>query len=309
MTALEAVSSYLPPGVPVGDLRQELGLSDGELWRFRRFYGLAEVCRAGDMSEAELLVAAAGKLEALRGREHLVRYVLQARTVLTSAPYPINPLAEVRDELGLGHALPYTLTQHTCASGLLAVDLAGRMLATDGDPEALALVLTGERAFTPAAQLIPDVTIMGEGVAAILVRAGGGRDRLLGYATRTDGSFATGMLLTPELAAGFHRVYQRALTEVMAAAVRTAGISLGDLALVLPHNVNKVSWTRAARGAGLPPERIFLDNVAVTGHCFSADPFINYQTARERGLLQPGDRYLMVSVGLGATFSAMVFEH
>jgi 3-oxoacyl-[acyl-carrier-protein] synthase-3 len=39
--------------------------------------------------------------------------------------------------------------------------------------------------------------------------------------------------------------------------------------------------------------------------------FANYQTACERGLLQPGDHYLAAAVGAGggATFSAMVFEH
>jgi len=46
-----------------------------------------------------------------------------------------------------------------------------------------------------------------------------------------------------------------------------------------------------------------------TGHCFCADPFINYQTVRELGLLKPGDKYLMTSAGLGQTFSAAVFQH
>ena len=60
---------------------------------------------------------------------------------------------------------------------------------------------------------------------------------------------------------------------------------------------------------GLPLERVFLDNVPVTGHCFCADPFINYRTALDLGRLRPGDHYLIAAVGLGATFSAMVFEH
>ena len=47
----------------------------------------------------------------------------------------------------------------------------------------------------------------------------------------------------------------------------------------------------------------------MTGHCFCADPFINYRTAVERQLLRRGDRYLMAAIGLGAAFSAQVFEH
>jgi 3-oxoacyl-[acyl-carrier-protein] synthase-3 len=60
---------------------------------------------------------------------------------------------------------------------------------------------------------------------------------------------------------------------------------------------------------GISRDRIFLGNVPITGHCFCADPFLNYRTVADLGLLNPGDRYLMVTVGLGSTFSAMVFQH
>jgi len=52
-----------------------------------------------------------------------------------------------------------------------------------------------------------------------------------------------------------------------------------------------------------------LDNVARLGHCFCGDGFINYRTAVDTRRLRPGDHYLMVGVGTGATFSAMVFRH
>jgi 3-oxoacyl-[acyl-carrier-protein] synthase-3 len=255
-----------------------------------------------------LLLAAAEKLDALRGREHLVRYVLAARTIPGSVPYPAVPLAQVCRSLGLA-AVSFTVTQHACASGLLAVDMAGRLLAADSDPQALALVLTGEKAFTPLAATIAGITIMGEGAAAVLVRADGERDRMLSYATRTHGRFYDAMLMSGAAAAEFNRIYSPALAEVVAAALDQAGIGPADIDLVLPHNVNLTSWHRVAAALRLPPDRIFLDNVPVTGHCFCADPFINYQTACELGRLRLGDTYLMTSVGLGATFSAMVFRH
>ena len=42
---------------------------------------------------------------------------------------------------------------------------------------------------------------------------------------------------------------------------------------------------------------------------FASDGLINYRTAADRGLLQPGQRYLIAAAGLGAVFSAMVFQH
>jgi 3-oxoacyl-[acyl-carrier-protein] synthase III len=70
-------------------------------------------------------------------------------------------------------------------------------------------------------------------------------------------------------------------------------------------------WRRLCRRIGLPVERVLLDNVPRLAHVFCADAFLNYRTAAVRGLLRPGDRYLVAAAGAGrgATFSAMVFEH
>jgi 3-oxoacyl-[acyl-carrier-protein] synthase III len=86
-------------------------------------------------------------------------------------------------------------------------------------------------------------------------------------------------------------------------------MSLADISLILPHNVNALSWQRLGRRIGFPADRVLLSNVPVTGHAFCADAFINYTTAADRGLLRPGSRYLLAAAGLGATFSAMVVEH
>lgn len=308
MTALVAVSAHLPDTVPLASLQNDLGLSDVVVRRFERIYGLSRICRSPE-SEADILLAAAGKLDGLAGQEDRVKYVVRARTVPFAAPYPLSPLTRVRDELGLRHATAFTVSEHACASGLLAVDLCGTLLAADGDPDALALVLVGEKAFTSSVAMIPDVAVMGEGTAAILVSAGGTQDRQLGYATRSYGREDAAFVMSPEGAAEFRKIYNDGLAEVMNTAVARAGLTLSDVDLILPHNVNRISWTRSAKELGLDPGRIFLDNVPETGHCFCADPFLNLATACELGRLRPGDRYLMTSVGLGSTFSAMLFEH
>src|SRR5215831_15276430 len=169
MTALEAVSVYLPPErIPVESLAGPLGLTEMQVKLFRRFHGLREVGRDPDASPQRLLMKAAAGLDALRGQEHRVRYVLYARTMPVVVPYPANPLHEVCRALGLGHALAFTVTHQSCASGLLAIDMAGRLLASDasdgpegpdgpdGEAGPLALVLSGEKAFTREAQVFAD---------------------------------------------------------------------------------------------------------------------------------------------------------
>ncbi|MER5311956.1 3-oxoacyl-[acyl-carrier-protein] synthase III C-terminal domain-containing protein [Streptomyces sp. NPDC002773] len=309
MTSLEAVSSYLPPAIPVEELREPLGLTDQQVRRFTRLYGLERICQAPDQSEAELLLAAAGKLEALAGQEDRVRYVVRAKGLRTTAPYPVNPLQQVREALGLRHATVFSVADHGCATGLLALDVAGTLLAADPDPGALALVLAGDKTFTPFSQWVEDVSIMGEGMTALLVSADGPRDRVLGYQARIIGRDDGVIDLDPEGAREAKRIYQDVMSEVIHGALAAAGIGIGDLDLVLPHNVNRVSWTVAAKNLGISQDRIFLDNIAKTGHCFCADPFVNYQSARELGLLRPGGLYLMTSAGLGQSFAATVLQH
>jgi 3-oxoacyl-[acyl-carrier-protein] synthase-3 len=310
MTALHAVATYLPQQrVPIEDLAGQLGLTPMQVQLFKRFHGLAEVRMAPDQTLAGLLLSAVAQLGTLASDAHRVRYVLHARSVPVVAPYPVNPLHEVCHSLGLEHAAAFTVTHHACASGLLAVDVAGRLLAGDGDPDALALILAGEKTFTLDARLVPETSIFGEGAAACLVGYRGDRDRLLSYAVSVRGEFGGRLAESPDLMDAYQREYPESLAAVIAAAVEAAGVCLAEISLILPHNVNTVSWRRLCRKIGFPAGRVLLDNVPVTGHVFCADMFLNYRTAVDQGRLQPGDRYLIAAAGAGATFSAMVFEH
>jgi len=306
---------YLPPErIPVESLAGPLGLTEMQVKLFRRFHGLREVGRDPDPSLQRLLMKAAAGLDALRGQEHRVRYVLYARTMPVVAPYPANPLHEVCRALGLGHALAFTVTHQSCASGLLAIDMAGRLLAADaadgqdGQAGPLALVLSGEKAFTREAQLFADTTIFGEGASACLVSAFGDRDRMLAYASNVRGEFDSA---TGANDARLQREYRPSLAAVMRQALDEACVALDDIRVILPHNVNMVTWQRMCLLLKFPLDRVVLDNIPASGHVFCADVFANYKTACERGLLRPGDRYLAAAVGAGggATFAAMVFEH
>jgi len=309
MTTLIDVACHLPERrVAIEEIGAAVGADKTLMRSFRRFYGLAEVRRSADADVRGVLLAAAANLEGLRGREHRVRYVVHARSSSMVAPAGQSPLEDVCAELGLAHAAAFILTQHGCAAGLPALDLAARLLAGDGDPDALALVFTGETAFSPTMQMLPESTVLGEGTAACLVGPDGERDRLLGLAVRTLARYAESFPPYP-LDPGFVKEHNETLAGVMLEAVEAAGIGVGDLAVILPHNVNRLSWVRTCRVLGVPLERVFLDNVPVTGHCFAADPFINHVSARAAGRLRPGDLYLMASVGLGATFAAAVLRH
>lgn len=311
MTALREIAGYLPDRrVPLEELLADWELPASTVDTLRRSYGYSEVRRQEPGGTLlDLLVRAARGLTSLPTDRSRIRYVLYARTVPVSQPHPLNPLPELCELLGLADATAFGVTHHGCAAGLLAVDVAGRLLAQDGEPDALALIVAGEQVFTLDETLRPEARIFGEASAACLVAADGPRDRVLSYVTLQRGDLDHWATDRDDYAERFAKEYVVLMGEVIGQAAERAGLGVDELALVLPHNVNVRSWRKVCRQIGLPPTTVLLDNVPLIGHTFAADTFLNHRTAVGAGLLTAGDRYLMVSAGYGAIFSAMVFEH
>ncbi|QBI52620.1 3-oxoacyl-[acyl-carrier-protein] synthase III C-terminal domain-containing protein [Streptomonospora litoralis] len=310
MTRIVDVGAHVPPeSVPVAEIGRDLGMDSAHLRVIRRIFGFSEVRMAPGMDQAGIMAAAVSRLDAFADVRHRVRYVVQARTMPVASPYPVNPLHEACRKLGLDHATAFTLTEHACAGGLLALHTCGEMLAADGDPDALGLVLVGEKIFTPMARQVPGSSINGESTAAVLVSPSGrGADQVVAYASRAYPRFH-GRLEAEKATPEFQQMYPEALAEVLVEAAARGGLDLADVDLILPHNVAKVSWQRLCRVLGYPVERVFLDNVPVTGHCFGADAFVAYRALVDGGRLKPGDHYLMATAGLGATFAATLVRH
>ena len=81
MTALTAVAVHVPGHrVPIEELAEGFGLTPMRMKVFRRYHKLGEVRTDPGGSLLDLLRGAVAGLEALHGREHLVRYVLYARS-------------------------------------------------------------------------------------------------------------------------------------------------------------------------------------------------------------------------------------
>lgn len=311
MTALREVAGYLPDRrVPLEELLGDWELPASTLDTLRRSYGYSEVRRQKPGETLlDLLVHAARGLSTLPANASRVRYVLYARTVPVSLPHPLNPLPELCELLDLREATAFSVGHHGCAAGLLAIDVAGRLLTVDGDPGALALIVAGEQVFTLDETLRPEAQIFGEASAACLVSADGPRDRVLSYVALQRGDLDHWSTDRLDFAERFAKEYTELMGEVIITAATRAGLRPDELALILPHNINVRSWRKVCRHLDLPPTMVLLDNVPLVGHTFAADSFLNYRTAVDNGMLAAGDRYLIVSAGYGAIFSAMVLEH
>jgi 3-oxoacyl-[acyl-carrier-protein] synthase-3 len=219
------------------------------------------------------------------------------------------PAERLRDALGLADADAFAVTHLNCVSGLEALDIAGELLRGDGDPDARALLVAGENPAATVVRVIPRVGLLGHASVACLVGLDGRGGRVLSHAAHTAGRFAESWLLGAELRAAFDDTYHTGVLEVIHEALAGADLRIDDISMVIPHNINVSSWLRLCGKLGLSRDRVFLDNIPRYGHTYSSDVFLNLDTMGERGLLEAGGRYLMVAVGLGATYSAMVLEY
>jgi 3-oxoacyl-[acyl-carrier-protein] synthase-3 len=310
VATLECIESFYPQrSVPIAELAEPLGLTRPKVNVFRKIYGLDRIRFDPELGLFDLVLPAARAALSSVEDPGRIRQVIFAHTTQELTPANIDAAQVIRDALGLRHADAFALSQQNCASGLAAIDVAAELLRGESDPDSRALVVTGERAFSPMVQLIPNTAIMGDAAAACIVAIDGPGDTVDSYLTRTLGEFSAAMLLDEAGSQQFGLRYPTMLAEVMRAALDAAGLDFDDIELVIPHNVNLFSWRETIKELGVDREKFFLDNVKHFSHCYASDVFVNYTTLRDAGRLVEGGHYLLASVGLGATFAAMTITH
>lgn len=310
---LERIESFLPErSVRIEELGVRLGLRRAELGVFRKFYGLDRLRFDPEMSLLELLRPAARRAVSALPEGDRISYLAYAHTTQAVAPADMDVAQLVKDDLGLREAEAFGMSHQACVSSLGAIDVLGALMRAEraeSTERAWALMVTGEKAYSPIVQHVPNTAIMGEAAAACLVTVGGAGDVVRSFVTRTCGEYAHWLELTQQQSTEFGERYGQRVADVVHEALREAGLGLDDVDLIIPHNVNILSWRQSIKELGIRPERVFLDNVPRYSHTFSSDVFVNYTTLREAGRLVEGANYLLVSVGLGATFGAMVITH
>jgi 3-oxoacyl-[acyl-carrier-protein] synthase-3 len=162
--------------------------------------------------------------------------------------------------------------------------------------------------FTEILQFIPGTTITTDGACAILLSKSGIRNKLINIEVDIYGEYAGGIWNGEEAQYSFENNYSQYLSTVIEKCARNASILLENIKLIMPHNVNTLSWSKVMKMLQLPADKIFLKNIPETGHCFGSDPFLNFQRAQELNLIEKEDYIILATVGLGATFAAMIIK-
>jgi len=99
----------------------------------------------------------------------------------------------------------------------------------------------------------------------------------------------------------------KSMADAAEEALADAGLGLGDIALMVPHQANIRIIEGVAKRLRFPMERVFV-NIQRYGNTSAASIPIALAEAAEAGRLRRGDKVLLVAFGGGFTWGAAVLE-
>ncbi|TNL05639.1 hypothetical protein CYD30_21770 [Kosakonia cowanii] len=236
-----------------------------------------------------------------------IKLVVHAHTCPLVGNYGALSMQRVLRRQRLHNALFVGMCANRCASVFDAMRLIRQRLQEQ--PDALALLVTGESAVTQELRLVENTAVMGDAAGAMLFGTRGPGNELLACCSHTYGQYARGVWLEGVPRASYETNYPAMMLQIIQQTLAQAGMTLDQVRWVIPHNVNRKSWIELARTIDLPLSRLMLANIPFTGHCFGSDMMLNLSHLTSTGALEKGDVYLMIAVGLGGSFGAALFRY
>ena len=98
------------------------------------------------------------------------------------------------------------------------------------------------------------------------------------------------------------------MQELIEECMKACGLSVPDVRLVIPHQVNSRIIDAATSRMGFPPEKVFM-NIQKYGNTGGASVAIAHHEALQEGALGPGDVAILVAFGGGLTWAGAVVKH
>lgn len=245
-------------------------------------------------------------------------------TITPDMPFP-NTACMVQNLIGAKNATCIGL-EAACTGFVFALDVAAQYLLTGRVKTALVIGAEKMSAITDWKDRTTCV-LFGDGAGAVVVQAKETSAGILSTVTGSDGSLA-GLLSLPAggsrtptsiqtLEARQHYIRMdgkdvfkyavRAMGEAARRALEQSGLSMDDIACVVPHQANMriVEAIRSRLEVG--PEKFFV-NLDKYGNMSSASIPVALDEAIKLGRIKKGDNVIFVAFGGGLTWGAMVVK-
>jgi 3-oxoacyl-[acyl-carrier-protein] synthase-3 len=101
------------------------------------------------------------------------------------------------------------------------------------------------------------------------------------------------------------KIAVKVMTEAILEALKRAGITLDQVALIVPHQANDRIIQAIAERMGIPPAKMFV-NLDKVGNTSAASVIIALDEAQRTGRINKGDYVVLVAFGAGTTLASSV---
>ena len=98
------------------------------------------------------------------------------------------------------------------------------------------------------------------------------------------------------------------MEELIEECLKECGLTVSEVRLIIPHQVNRRIIDAATGRLGFPPDKVYL-NIDKYGNTGGASVAIAHDEARRQGLLRPGDVAMLIAFGGGLTWAGAVVRH
>lgn len=251
---------------------------------------------------------------------------VDAIIVSTATPDRLLPATacDIQARLGAHRAVSFDVWG-ACSGWLYALNVARGLIATGQAETALCVATEKMSAITDWTDRATCV-LFGDAAGAAVVRRSDeeGRGILASY-MRSDGTLAQLLFRAPfnqqlasaEIAArdGYlqmagREVFKnavRSMCEAVDAVLEQAGVSKGEIDLLVPHQANIRIIEATAKYARVPMDRVWV-NVDRYGNTSSATIPVSLHEAREAGRISDGSLVLIVTFGAGLTWAGTLIR-
>lgn len=171
------------------------------------------------------------------------------------------------------------------------------------------LIIIADLTFTPVFESITGSTILSDGALLLHVSKEGEDNQLIDTMIFEEPAYYRGVFASQSIYKEFEYTYVDKVVKSINTILVKNKLTINNIKKIYPHNVNTRSWIEIAKKLVISLEKVYLENVYFHGHRFGCDSFINLYDSVLKNELQKNDFYLLVSVGLGASYGVSLCRY
>jgi 3-oxoacyl-[acyl-carrier-protein] synthase III len=210
------------------------------------------------------------------------------------------PASHLQADFGLASASVVGLDQQACTGMLGSIRLARALVSVEPEVHRV-LCVTADR-FPEGAVYEQAYNLVSDGAAGCIVSDAPGRFRFVAAHALTNGALA---LASDDETVGSYFTYSH---RVIGETLKKAGMTIADIAWIVPQNTNVKAVRILARLLGVDADRFYFPSMPRVGHMISGDNILNLKELLDGGKLRAGERVLSFMAGYGLNWQCIILE-